>query len=118
MQNLTYFEASLALFSTLIGAGIVGVPFAFYYLGISFALLMNAYFVLSTSCVCMLLLKAKDLTGGLESFTEIGYRLFKSFFIYYYNILTAILCIGLNTAYFNIFAGICVSLHKDIYNDI
>ena len=40
-KGLTWFGASMAQISTMIGAGIVGIPFAYMTLGIPIALAMN-----------------------------------------------------------------------------
>ena len=73
-NGLTAFEAALAWLSTVIGAGIITLPFAFYHIGIPLALLLNILIATLGYSACLLYFRVKDLTC-LKSFTEIGYKL-------------------------------------------
>jgi amino acid permease len=61
---LTYFPAVLAFISTIVGGGVVGIPYAFYYLGIPIAIVLNILIAFFTVYSCYLYLLAKDFSGG------------------------------------------------------
>jgi hypothetical protein len=65
-EGLSLFGAILAFLSTIVGGGIVGLPFAFYWAGIPFGIFLNILVGLLTAYSCYLYLLMKDLTGGLE----------------------------------------------------
>jgi amino acid permease len=60
------FSAILAFLSTIVGGGIVALPYAFYYAGIPFGIFLNFIVGICVTYSCYLYLYAKDLTGGLE----------------------------------------------------
>ena len=47
-KGLTPFEAGLSLVSSMIGAGLVGLPFAYYHTGISLGLIINLFLCVLT----------------------------------------------------------------------
>lgn len=55
----------MAILSTIVGGGIVGLPYSFYQTGIPVGILMNILFALMTLYSCILYIKAKDLVGNL-----------------------------------------------------
>jgi amino acid permease len=63
VQGLSLFGTTLAFVSTIIGGGIVGVPFAFYHAGIPMGLMINFIGAFVTVYSCYLYLKAKDFCG-------------------------------------------------------
>lgn len=65
-KNLTTFGAVLTFISTIVGGGIVGLPFSFYFVGIPMALFLNIIVAFLTAFSCYFFLLAKDLTGGFE----------------------------------------------------
>ena len=61
----------MAFVSTIIGGGMVGLPYSFYHAGIPMGIILNFIFALLTIYSCLLLLEAKNLVGNLT------YNLFK-----------------------------------------
>jgi len=51
---------SLAVLSTIVGGGIVGIPFSLYHTGIPFGIFINVIVAVSTYYSCVLFLAAKD----------------------------------------------------------
>jgi amino acid permease len=74
--------------------------------------------MIQVSLSCLLYLQAKDLLNGLESISEIGYRLFGRSSIFFMNGTLLFLCLGSITIYFNIFGSICSGLMKNVTGDI
>ena len=64
-RGLTVFGASLAILSTIIGGGVVGLPYSFFHTGIPMGIILNLVFAAMTLYSCILYIKAKDLTGNL-----------------------------------------------------
>jgi hypothetical protein len=64
--GLGFFGAVLAFLSTIVGGGTVGLPFAFYWAGIPFGIILNIIVGGLTAYSCYIYLLTKDLTGGLE----------------------------------------------------
>ena len=74
--KLTVFQTSLALIATNIGAGIVGIPYAFYNLGLTLGILTISLIAFVAWMAVVLMLKAKDLSPRhYESLYELGYLL-------------------------------------------
>ena len=74
--KLTVFQTSLALIATNIGAGIVGIPYAFYNLGLTLGVLTISLTAFVAWMAVVLMLKAKDLSPRhYESLYELGYLL-------------------------------------------
>jgi len=57
-------DAVLSLISTIVGGGIVGLPYAYYHCGIVFGIIFSLFISLMTHRSCILLLKAKDMVPG------------------------------------------------------
>ena len=70
------FQTSLALIATNIGAGIVGIPYAFYNLGLTLGVLTISLTAFVAWMAVLLMMKAKDLSPRhYESLYELGYLL-------------------------------------------
>lgn len=65
-KGLSVFGASLAILSTIVGGGIVGLPYSFYHAGIPMGIILNILFSLMTFYSCVLFIEAKDLVGNLS----------------------------------------------------
>jgi amino acid permease len=59
----------------MIGAALVGLPYAFYYTGIPLGVALNVIIGILTSNSSLLYFMVKDLCGDLKSFSEIGFKL-------------------------------------------
>jgi amino acid permease len=57
---------SLAILSTIIGGGIVGLPFALYHTGIPVGILLNLVFAALTLYSCVLYIKAREFIGNVS----------------------------------------------------
>ena len=76
-QKLSIFEASLSMHVSSIGLGFLGMPFAFYHLGLYLGIFICFIGGLLSHFANMLYLRVKDLTPGkYASIYEIAYLLF------------------------------------------
>ena len=75
-EGLTLCSGVLALTSTCVGGGIVGLPHAFLNLGISGAIVLNILVIISTALTINLYLGIKDAVPDKpESLYELGYMI-------------------------------------------
>lgn len=73
-KGLNAFEGSLAVLSTVIGGGIVGIPWAMAQMGIPLGIIVNAIVTLATQFSCYLYLQARNnIPVSLNSIYEVSY---------------------------------------------
>lgn len=102
--KLTVFQTSLALIATNIGAGIVGIPYAFYNLGLTLGILTIVLTASVAWLAVLLMLKAKDLSPRhYESLYELGYLLMGRSAIFAICTVILMQAMGVLMVYFIIF---------------
>ena len=113
---LTVFGGILTIISTILGGGIVGLPYGFYQLGLWPGTLFMITMGLLTINSSWLYIKSKDLIPGKpESLYEIGYMLFKRSSIFLISACLAINSLGLCMVYFIIFGKTFGSIISSIF---
>jgi amino acid permease len=115
-KGLGMAEGAFAILSTIIGGGIVGVPYSLLHAGIPVGVLLHALVAATCLYSCQLYVKAKDLTPiPVESMYEIGFILFGRKMIY---VIAAIICLastGLMMVYFIVFGDIFASIALQLF---
>lgn len=100
--------ATLSLLSTVIGGGIVGLPFAFYQLGIPLGIFSCILIATLNYLSAKVYFKTRELIPGKpESFYEMGYMLSGRISIYIVSFIIFFLCFGLSIIYFVLFGKLC-----------
>ena len=106
----------LTIVSTVVGGGIVGLPYAFIELGLWLSLACMILVVLQTLNSNWLYLKAKDLIPSKpESLYELGYILLGRPSIFFISGCLTLNSFGLLMVYFIIFADTMSSICKDVF---
>lgn len=60
---LTFFPSVLSFISTIIGGGLVGMPYAYYYAGLPLGVILTVIVALMTIYTTYIYLLAKDMSG-------------------------------------------------------
>jgi len=108
----------LSLLSTIVGGGIVGLPFSMYHAGIPLGLNLNLLIAIASYYASELYLRAKELTPvPVESLYEIGFVALGSRSIYLISLLTGVSSFGLMMIYFIVFGDTAASLVRQINED-
>ena len=103
---LTTFGAVLTVVSTMVGGGIVGIPYAFLQMGLIISLALMIFTVLITINQTWLYLQVKDLIPGKpESLYEMGYMLMKRKSIFLISIILNVNSLGLVMVYFIVYSS-------------
>ena len=110
-EGLTIFSGILAILSTCVGGGIVGLPFSMYHFGMPLALFLHFVVMFLTNKSCMLYLKTKDLIPDQpESLFEIGYMVMGRKAIFIIATIQVINALGLMMIYFVVFGDTSAQL--------
>ena len=114
--GLTTFEAALAYISTIIGGGIVGLPFSMIHTGIPAGLILNLFMLLSTWYACFLYFSTIELVPiPVESLYEIGFVVLGRKSIFMISIILTLASAGLIMIYFIVFGDTFSSIVRDLF---
>ena len=103
-HGLTTFSGALAIISTCVGGGIVGLPLSYYNLGIPVAVTLNILVIISTIYSARLFLAIKDACPDKpESLFEIGFMILGRSSIFIQAIILIVNSAGLCMVYFIVF---------------
>ena len=103
-HGLSTFSGALAIISTCVGGGIVGLPLAYYRLGLITAVILNILVIIATVFSTRVYLAIKDaLPDKPESLYEIGYMLIGRSSIFIQAGILIINSFGLCMIYFIVF---------------
>jgi len=117
-HGLTTFTGVLAILSTIIGGGIVSIPYSFVSVGIPAAICLNIIAVMLTIFSCDLWLASKDVVPDKpESMYEIGYMVMGRPSIFMVGCIQFINSLGLLLLYFIVFGDTAAQLVANIGND-
>ena len=113
-KRLSSKGAALAIVSTIVGGGIVGIPYAFYYTGLGLGIALIVFMGLQTVSSVKIYLEAKDiLPGKPQSLFEIGYMLYKRNSIFIISAIIIFNSFGLMMVYFIVFGDTLRSVAMD-----
>lgn len=117
-HSLDTWGAVLAIVSTILGGGIVALPYSILHLGIPLGVAMVIGLAMQAAHGSIMLIKAsKMIPDRPESFYEVGFMLYRRFSIFYISFIMFVNSFGLIVVYFIVFGDISISLHKAITND-
>jgi hypothetical protein len=109
--GLSIFDASSALLSTIIGGGIVGVPFGMLLAGIPMGILFNIICAILCYTSVYLYMEAKKLANvPVKTLYEFGYVGIGKSSLYYIAFLSTVQTVGFVMIYFIVFGDIMASV--------
>jgi len=115
-ESLSVFDASSALLSTIIGGGIVGVPYGMYLSGIPMGLIMNVICWILCYVSVMLYMEAKSLSGvSTKTLYEFGYVSMGKGSIFFIAFLSTVQTVGFVMIYFIVFGDIAGSIVSQLF---
>lgn len=117
-HGLTTFTGILAILSTIIGGGIVSIPYSFVSVGIPFGILLNILGVILTIFSIDLWLATKDIVPDKpESMYEIGYMCIARPSIFFVGLAQFTNALCLVMLYFIVFSDTFGQLLANVWND-
>ena len=109
--GLTVWEAGLAFVGSIIGGGIVGIPYSMYETGIPLAIVLNILVILLNLFSGQLYLRLMKMASiNVESIYEISYVTIGKPAIYFTAITQFIALYGSMIVYYIVFGDICASI--------
>lgn len=109
--GLSVFDASSALLSTIIGGGIVGVPYGMLISGIPMGIAINLVCAILCYTSVYLYMEAKKIAGvPVKTLYEFGYVGIGKSSLYYIAFLSTVQTIGFVMIYFIVFGDIMASV--------
>ena len=106
-KGLSIKEAALLIVSSIMGSGIISVPYAFTVGGLKFAIFLNIFLICSILFCTYFYLKARE-NYKVESFTELCYMCFGKKSIYIVNILVGIIIYFVIILFLILLSNICL----------
>ena len=107
----------MTIISTIVGGGIVGLPYSFLELGFWVTMALMGLIIVQTVNSCWLYLKAKDLMPGKpESLYELGYMLMARKSIFLLSGTLVLNSLGLVMVYFIVFSDTMKSVAMDAFS--
>lgn len=103
------FGVAISIVSTIIGGGIVSVPYAMTAAGLLNGVIINVVILSLVMFTTHLYLKARDILG-YDSISELSYICFGRSSVFIINILIAFVIFGILTLYLILFSRISISL--------
>ena len=117
-HGLTTSTGVLSVISTIIGGGILSIPYSFVSFGIPIGIVMNLLAVVMVTVSVFIYLRVKDLIPDKpESLYEIGYMVLGRSAIFYVAVIQFINSFGLMLVYFIVFGDTAGQLFANIFNE-
>ena len=114
--TLTNSGAVLGLVSTILGGGMVSIPFSLYSMGLYPGTAIILFAAIQTTGACVLLLKAREVCpNNPSSFFEIGYLVLGRASIFIICFFLYVNSFLLNAIYINVFSNVCVNVMKALF---